>query len=416
MMSSSQSPPDDSASPPEIVEIYHGSGAGKANDPTLHAMAAAAAVAQEVDAMIGIDGHISADMISEDSLIASSPSPEAPRKQRRTSRSPSIGQFVSMPSSGASSVASARGSTRTAPAGTPVMKIGKVRASSAPRAPGRPASPAPGIRLGDHTFAGGSGSMEQRLAAVEAQQAADHAFFAEVTAAVRGLIMKGEQLTTALQAAPDYSDFDLQTRKELAVIRGKIEADVAHGASATAALFDAKLQELQNAITVLQVSVANLNDREGQMAEYIQSLHGDRPKEGQVLLNSFQYVNAEITSVKERVKMFESSQKAPSMHTSVNTAAALTKLQEQTSTTAAIFSSTFAELHGAANLMQQRVEAIEGKLLAYDETAYVQQTYWETNAPKVDLCSAFQAGVAAAAHGGGGDGAQGPDGPPNDFG
>ena len=59
-------------------------------------MAAAAAVAQEVDAMIGADGNISADMISEDSLIASSPSPEAPRKQRRTSRSPSIGKFVSM--------------------------------------------------------------------------------------------------------------------------------------------------------------------------------------------------------------------------------------------------------------------------------------------------------------------------------
>ena len=45
------------------------------------------------------------------------------------------------------------------------MKIGKVRASSAPRGAGRPPSPAPErILLNDHRFNEGSGTVEQRLA------------------------------------------------------------------------------------------------------------------------------------------------------------------------------------------------------------------------------------------------------------
>ena len=164
------------------------------------------------------------------------------------------------------------------------MKIGKVRASSAPRAAGRPPSPAPGhILIGDHRFAGGAGSLEQRLAAVEAQQAADHAYFGELTAAVRGLVATGELLkkdqATLRSETPDYAGFDFQVRKELAALRGEIDGDLTR----TVTIFEGKVQELHDAITKIQIVLTNMSAQEGQMAEYLGSLHDVRPKEGRAL-------------------------------------------------------------------------------------------------------------------------------------
>ena len=230
--------------------------------------------------------------------------------------------------------------------------------------------------VGNHRFTEGSGSVEQRLAAVEAQQAHDHAFFSELTAAVRGLIATGESLfneqRSVRQDTPDLANFDLQIRKELAIIRSKIETDVTHSAATTAAMLEAKLegkfQDIQNAITALQVNATNANDREGQMAEYLNSLHGARPQEGHALLSSFQYVNSEITSVKERVKHFEQlSQKTPFLaHTTAvfteEMRVALMNLHGQ----AAAHDSTFAEIHGAASLAQQRLTSIEAQITSYE--------------------------------------------------
>ncbi len=232
-------------------------------------MAAVTTMAQEEETMMAMQGQ-DADVISADSLIASSPSPEAPRKQRRTSRSPSLGKFLPTPGSKASASTSLRGSTRAAPPGTPVIKIGKARASSAPRGAGRPPSPAlERIRVGDHRFEGGAGSIEQRLAAVEAQQAADHAYFAELTTAVRGLVATGEHLrndqATLRNEAPDRASFGFQVQKELAVLRTTFDDDLLK----TAAILEGRVQEMQNAITTLQVAMANMGDREGQMAEYL---------------------------------------------------------------------------------------------------------------------------------------------------
>ncbi len=161
-----------------VLEISHGSGA--VVDPTAPlAMPrpdadGPVAEAQAVHAMLGTDDV----PFDDDSLVASSLSPQQEGRARKKSRGEA-------PESGWHT-------PRQSPSPGPRRSLkvsSKFRAASAPRSSGRPPSPVAGRPvLRDHiTVAPEHDDVPGRLAALEKQQAIDHEHIDEIVAAIRGL-------------------------------------------------------------------------------------------------------------------------------------------------------------------------------------------------------------------------------------
>ncbi len=206
----------------------------------------------------------------------------------------------------------------------PVAWGGTGRASSSPgqlRGMVRPPNldPQGGALLEEHVQFGPAGdTAEARLLNLERQSNYDHKFFTEVQKSVNKLydIMKNQDVQHK-----ESCQLGLQPRRELFAVRDGVPDVVKHEVKTATDALPGHLQDLANkmiapiieqtidqisqTITELQVKMGQLTDRSGALETYIEALHGERPREGQRVIHTFQQMDQEISTVKEMVKRFE---------------------------------------------------------------------------------------------------------------
>ena len=257
--------------------------------------AAAGAASATADAPAVVEEYA----LSDDSLTVS---PEQPKRAR--TKSPD--DFASPRSS--RSPSTARSAHRKGPSLAAARVSSKFRAASAPRGSGRPPSPTPlRATLRDHRLVekAESNDVEQRLAALERQQQDDHGFLAEMTVAVRGLLAgydAGVKEQTSIKRHLEmFPQIDVNLRRELASTKGQLDSDLLM----IKGTFETKLRDMENIINEIQVGMTNLHGREGQIAEYLDTLQGARPQEGQAIQASFEYLHTQINDAKQRIEGLE---------------------------------------------------------------------------------------------------------------
>ena len=217
------------------------------------------------------------DSLSEDSLIFSSP----PKKGSRRPRS-----------------SSATGRTRAASARPPV-----------PRARAHARRPSPALmaaaRNGEHSLvAPADDTAEARLVALEQQQKIDHLYFGQIRAALHNLndhtAHFSEKFKTIEQETAEHMQMGLQVRRELAHVRDTVDSKVQAMITDIAARLDAKFVGVEAQMAVLQTSV---NDQQA----YITSLEAQRPKDGNLVKETFVAMDNEVNKVKQMVGHIESN-------------------------------------------------------------------------------------------------------------
>ena len=192
-------------------------------------------------------------------------------------------------------------------------------------------------------------SPEERLKTVEAQQELDHAYILQMGAVVKQLqhAVQGHEVKhhEALTERREFTQLGLQSRRDLSSWRENSMADLNNLKSQTdigfksverhiedrvTASIDAKIAMVQAAMEQLQTNVQRLNDKETKLETYIENLHGERPKEGAVVTQTFQQMNAEVMQVKALVQQFEARSlgvNAPSSSAPIYSAPQLSKEQ-----------------------------------------------------------------------------------------
>ncbi len=194
--------------------------------------------------------------------------------------------------------------------------------STQPRGMPRPPSPAvERPRQLDHELcAPTSGTPEARLEALERQQKVDHLYFAGIKQALESAYTVSEhhagKLRQVQQGMAEYREMDVQLRREI-YMRGQIEGEVKQAivninAKILADLpgiveqgAGAKLKNLEDQFKVLQGHTNEMSDREKLMGQYLQELHGERPKEGQAVPETFKQFGQEVGRVREMVNKLE---------------------------------------------------------------------------------------------------------------
>ena len=106
--------------------------------------------------------------------------------------------------------------------------------------------------------------------------------------------------------------------------RAQVEQDIVKGMEITAAGIAPKLHEMQNVIVECQVALANLQDKELKIENYLNKLDGERPQEGQKVVSGFESMQLEIGSVRDMVHRLESSAHTAT-HTVVPSSAVFTE-------------------------------------------------------------------------------------------
>ena len=183
--------------------------------------------------------------------------------------------------------------------------------------PPSPAMEAPALK--EHRmFSAPDASVDARLAALEMQQSTDHGYFVEIRHAFNDIakhLERYDQKHGNLQAAQaEHTQMGVNLRRELYETRDKLALDMkrvlpellAHSIQGDLGqAIDLKVSIIEDSINKLQHAMATNTDREQAMAKYLEDLHGQRPQEGQAVLETFRRVDAEIGNVKAKIQQFE---------------------------------------------------------------------------------------------------------------
>ncbi len=345
-------------------------------------MAPAPATAQRAESPLGDE---LGDELSDDSLLASPNSPEVKQKRDR--------HRVSRRSPNASPL---RVSSKP-----PLGKVAsKIRASSMPRTH-RLESPAPRPVVKDHIMTEAQGrGVEERLAALENQQRMDHTYLGEMANAARTLGANLELLaghTRQIEGqVTGFAALDLHVKRDMAQLRAKLEDQVKEAIGITAAAADAKLAEIQNALTALQLNASNASDREAQMADYLNKLHGDRPREGQAVIASLKFLHDGMAEVQGRVVTLETN--SANYIGGVVFTDAMQKGFYDMHDHHKLLDQGMANLTASLGDAQTRLEAAELKLHAHEQGLFVQGSNFgggcgQTAADPLNLRGAFAGGA-----------------------
>ena len=295
----------------DVSGDFHGSGAmEKANDPPPVGSGASAAMSVPQDDTV-VEGGLDDSDFDDSPTMSPNESPEVKQKAppRRSTRSPSASKFSTPHSSRESTPRrqAAKRDTGKPPSGRVASKF---RASSEPRTRGGEQAKPPMPHVTEHVMSKATPhDMEGRLAALEAQQNVDHTYFAEMANAARMLGTAIEYVESQrVVMAEDIKGFaavNLGIKRDLAEVMGKCEQRITHSSTVTAGAFEAKLVTIEADLNKMQEMFKTVEQREGQVADYLHKLHGERPREGQVLLSSFDYLNGQVVGIKEGMAKLE---------------------------------------------------------------------------------------------------------------
>ena len=205
----------------------------------------------------------------------------------------------------------------------------------------RPPSPAmEAPKLKEHrVFTAPDKSVEARLASLELQQSTDHGYFTEIKQAfidiAQSLERQGNKHLQLQTAQTEHTQMGVNLRREIYEIRDKmanemkrvlpellkqsLQGDIGQ-------VIEKKVSAIEESIAKLQGAMASNTDREQAMAKYLEDLHGQRPQEGQAVLETFRRVDQEIGNVKAKIQQFEKFQpSAAAVEPPFNSSAVLTK-------------------------------------------------------------------------------------------
>ena len=292
------------------------------------------------------------------------------------------------------------------------------RPGSAPR--GRPPAarlppPVAPLVLQDHIIADDEEDINVRVARLEKQRVDDHRYLAQIAASISGLEQHfgaAHQRLTDVEEAQRGPLRDFQARQDMRDFRAQVEQDIVKGMELTAAGIAPKLHEIQNVMLECQVALANLQDKELKIENYLNKLDGERPQEGQQVVSGFESMQLEIGSVRDMVKRLESSTQAtphPVVPSSVifteQMRAGLVELHEKVT----VHDKNIYEINvNVANVgvyqgeVHGRVRALEDELAKANRRRTAAATFNQGTVNALNLKESFSGGGGGCGSGGGG--------------
>ncbi len=164
---------------------------------------------------------------------------------------------------------------------------------------------------------------EARLEALERQQKVDHLFLNTVKSTLGDLHKFTEhsdvKLKNLKQSLDEHTQIGVQLRRELYSVRDNLSKDVNQVATAVTsevpkvieqqlATAQAKVEMIDGQVKVLQQHTSEVAEHGAKMGTYLEHLHGERPREGQTVVDAFNQINNEVGRVKDVVNQLEHKQ------------------------------------------------------------------------------------------------------------